>query len=154
MLSSALLALPAWAAKSGEGDWGYYGGDAAATRYSPLQQIRRSNASKLKVAWTHACGDASQRPLTTIECTPIVVGTCPAGTTSTGATSCTPTPCTASVCCNDLTGACTIVYVVGGGSAYPHYLFLAAIEVVSLVLIIWYAWRWPAQEKTAAQLAM
>ncbi|MBK7926051.1 MAG: pyrroloquinoline quinone-dependent dehydrogenase [Bryobacterales bacterium] len=74
VLSSALLALPAWAAKSGEGDWGYYGGDAAATRFSPLQQIKRSNASKLKVAWTHACGDASQRPLTTIECTPIVVG--------------------------------------------------------------------------------
>ncbi|MBN8731654.1 MAG: pyrroloquinoline quinone-dependent dehydrogenase [Acidobacteria bacterium] len=74
VLSSALLALPAWAAKSGEGDWGYYGGDAAATRFSPLNQIKRSNASKLKVAWTHACGDASQRPLTTIECTPIVVG--------------------------------------------------------------------------------
>jgi len=74
VLSSALLALPAWAAKSSEGDWGYYGGDAAATRFSPLQQIKRSNASKMKVAWTHACGDASQRPLTTIECTPIVVG--------------------------------------------------------------------------------
>jgi len=74
VLSSALLALPAWAAKGGEGDWSYYGGDAAATRFSPLTQIQRSNVSRLKVAWTHACGDASQRPLTTIECTPIVVG--------------------------------------------------------------------------------
>ena len=36
----------------------------------------------------------------------------------------------------------TIVYVVGGGSTYPHYLFLAAVEVVSLGAIIWYAWRW------------
>ena len=48
----------------------------------------------------------------------------------------------------------TTIYVLGAGSAYPHYIFLAALEVVSLGLIIWYAWRWPAQEKTAAQLAM
>ncbi|HZO55834.1 MAG TPA: pyrroloquinoline quinone-dependent dehydrogenase [Bryobacteraceae bacterium] len=74
VLSSALLALPAWAAKQGEGDWGHYGGDPGATRFSPLNQIKASNAANLKVAWTHACGDASQRPLTTIECTPIVVG--------------------------------------------------------------------------------
>ena len=73
VLSSALLALPAWAAKQGEGDWGHYGGDPGATRFSPLNQIKASNAANLKVAWTHACGDASQRPLTTIECTPIVV---------------------------------------------------------------------------------
>ena len=74
VLSSALLSLPAWAAKQGEGDWGNYGGDAGATRFSPLNQIKPSNVANLKVAWTHACGDASQRPLTTIECTPIVVG--------------------------------------------------------------------------------
>ena len=37
----------------------------------------------------------------------------------------------------------TIVYVLGGGAWYPHYLFLAAIEVVGLLLIVWYAWRWP-----------
>ena len=69
-----MMALPAWAAKPGEGDWGFYGGDAGATRFSPLSQIKASNVSKLKVAWTHACGDASQRPLTNIECTPIVAG--------------------------------------------------------------------------------
>ena len=55
---------------------------------------------------------------------------------------------------NIVAAVITIVYVVGGGAAYPHYLFLAAVEVVSLGLIIWYAWRWPAQEKTVAQLAM
>ncbi len=39
----------------------------------------------------------------------------------------------------------TIVYVLGGGAWYPHYLFLAAIEVVGLLnLSVWYAWRWPA----------
>lgn len=45
----------------------------------------------------------------------------------------------------------TSVYVIGGGSAYPHYLFLAGVEVVSLALIIWYAWRWGAEEKMAVQ---
>ncbi len=74
LLASSLLTLPAWAAKSGEGDWGHYAGDPGATRYSPLKQIKPSNVGNLKVAWTHACGDATQRPLTTIECTPIVVG--------------------------------------------------------------------------------
>jgi quinoprotein glucose dehydrogenase len=73
-LSSALLSAPAWAAGPPHGDWRHYGGDAGASRFSPLDQIRRSNAGKLKVAWTHSCGDASQRPLTTIECTPIVIG--------------------------------------------------------------------------------
>lgn len=47
---------------------------------------------------------------------------------------------------NIIAAVITIVYVVGGGSMYPHYIFLAAIEVVSLLLIIWYAWRWSAQE--------
>lgn len=44
----------------------------------------------------------------------------------------------------------TIMYVIGGGSTYPHYPFLAAIEVVSLAAIIWYAWRWPGQGKAIA----
>ena len=43
---------------------------------------------------------------------------------------------------NIIAAVITIVYVIGGGSAYPHYIFLAAIEVVSLFLIIWYAWTW------------
>jgi quinoprotein glucose dehydrogenase len=71
-LSSA-LALPALRAAAGEGDWRYYGGDAGATRYSPLDQIRRTNVANLKVAWAHAAGDAVERPATTIECTPIVI---------------------------------------------------------------------------------
>ena len=48
----------------------------------------------------------------------------------------------------------TIVYVVGGGSTYPHYLFLAALEVVSLVAILWYAWRWAEEESMVVQRAM
>ncbi|MGH8245664.1 MAG: pyrroloquinoline quinone-dependent dehydrogenase, partial [Gammaproteobacteria bacterium] len=54
-------------------EWPCYGGDSGASRYSPLDQINRSNVKRLKVAWVHRTGDASQRPATTIECTPIVV---------------------------------------------------------------------------------
>lgn len=68
-----MVAAPVWGAAEAEGDWRYYGGDAGASRYSPLRQIRRENVGRLKVAWTHAAGDASQRPATTIECTPLVV---------------------------------------------------------------------------------
>jgi len=70
-LSSALLAMPASSAS--EGDWRHYGGDAGATRFSPLDRIKRGNVGKLAVAWIHRSGDASQRPATTIECTPLVV---------------------------------------------------------------------------------
>ncbi len=54
-------------------EWQNYGGDAGASRYSPLDQINRTNVSELKVAWTHRTGDAIRKPATTIECTPIVV---------------------------------------------------------------------------------
>lgn len=55
------------------GDWKYYAGDAAATRFSPLSQITRANAARLRPAWTHHTEDAMQRPSTTMECTPIVI---------------------------------------------------------------------------------
>ncbi len=59
---------------SGAGkEWRVYGGDAGATRYSPLDQINRSNVSKLEVAWTFRTGDAHDRPRTTIECNPLVI---------------------------------------------------------------------------------
>lgn len=54
-------------------EWTHYGGDAGATRYSACEQIKKSNVARLKVAWTHKTGDASERPATVIECTPIVV---------------------------------------------------------------------------------
>jgi quinoprotein glucose dehydrogenase len=75
-ISSLLLAAPAWHASAAEadGDWGFYGGDAGATRFSKLDGINRRNVSKLKPAWSHRCGDSSVRPATTIECTPLVVG--------------------------------------------------------------------------------
>lgn len=72
-LTSAFLAAPTWSAERTEADWRYYGGDAGASRFSPLEQIQRANVAKLKPAWSYRCGDASQRPSTTIECTPLVV---------------------------------------------------------------------------------
>jgi hypothetical protein len=47
---------------------------------------------------------------------------------------------------NILAGVITIVFVVGGGVSYPHYIFIAAVEVICLLLIIWFAWRWPIPE--------
>ncbi len=36
----------------------------------------------------------------------------------------------------------TIAFVVGGGVSYPHYIFIAAVEVICLLLIIGFAWMW------------
>jgi hypothetical protein len=36
----------------------------------------------------------------------------------------------------------TIAFVVGAGVSYPHYLFIAAVEVICLLLIIVFAWKW------------
>lgn len=40
----------------------------------------------------------------------------------------------------------TIVFVIGGGASYPHYIFIAAVEVACLLLIIWLAWKWTILE--------
>lgn len=47
---------------------------------------------------------------------------------------------------NIIAGVITILFVIGGGSAYLSYIFFATIEVVCLLLIIWSAWNWPKQE--------
>ena len=43
---------------------------------------------------------------------------------------------------NIIVGIITILFVVGGGSPYPHYIFIATIEVLCLLLIIGIAWKW------------
>jgi hypothetical protein len=43
---------------------------------------------------------------------------------------------------NIIVGIMTILFVVGGGSPYPHYIFIATIEVLCLLLIIGIAWKW------------
>ncbi|MCP4438351.1 MAG: hypothetical protein GY810_05350, partial [Aureispira sp.] len=36
----------------------------------------------------------------------------------------------------------TIIYVIGGASLTPHYIIIATIEVILLLLIIFNAWKW------------
>lgn len=43
---------------------------------------------------------------------------------------------------NIIVGIVTIVFVVGGYVAYPHYYFLGALEVLFMLNIIWSAWKW------------
>jgi hypothetical protein len=40
----------------------------------------------------------------------------------------------------------TIVFVVGGGASYPHYIFIATVEVLCLCAIFWIALRWSPSE--------
>ena len=46
---------------------------------------------------------------------------------------------------NIIASIITIAFVVGGGASYPHYIFIATVEVVCLLLIIWFAWKWTEQ---------
>ena len=41
----------------------------------------------------------------------------------------------------------TIAFVVVGGASYPHYIFIATVEVICLLLIIWNAWKWSSSEE-------
>ncbi len=43
---------------------------------------------------------------------------------------------------NIIAGVITILFVIGGGSAVLSYIFFATVEVVCMLLIIWYAWKW------------
>ena len=46
---------------------------------------------------------------------------------------------------NIIASVLTILFVVGGGSTEIHYIFFAGVEVVCMLLIIWYAWKWREQ---------
>lgn len=39
-------------------------------------------------------------------------------------------------------GVVTIAYIWGGAASYPHYIFIAAVETICLLLIIGFAWTW------------
>ena len=47
---------------------------------------------------------------------------------------------------NIIASVITIAYVVGGGILYPHYIFIATIEVVCMLLIAWNTWKWTNPE--------
>ncbi|MCI0523652.1 MAG: PQQ-binding-like beta-propeller repeat protein, partial [Acidobacteria bacterium] len=66
---------------AGKGEWRYYGGDQGSSKYSPLDQINKDNAGKLKVAWTWDSPDLplqkENRMLSNpfgYEATPVMVG--------------------------------------------------------------------------------
>src|SRR5712691_9117551 len=65
----AFLFSPSSSARSHHSDreWRVYGGDNGSTRYSPLDQINRSNVHRLKVAWVFHTGDKRDNPPSTIE---------------------------------------------------------------------------------------
>ncbi|ODU02604.1 MAG: glucose dehydrogenase [Planctomycetes bacterium SCN 63-9] len=53
--------------------WPGVGNDPGCMRYSTLDQINRSNVTRLKPAWTYHTGELKDGKGKTIECTPIVV---------------------------------------------------------------------------------
>jgi glucose dehydrogenase len=59
------------------GDWPAYGRDAGGSRYSPLDQINRTNVGKLAVAWTYRTGAEEVKSISSknaaFESTPILV---------------------------------------------------------------------------------
>ncbi len=47
---------------------------------------------------------------------------------------------------NILAGMITIVFIIWGGVTYPHYIFIAAVEIICLLVIIWTALKWRENE--------
>ena len=47
---------------------------------------------------------------------------------------------------NIITSIITIAFIWGGASSEPHYIFIATVETICLLLIIWNAWKWTEQE--------
>ena len=43
---------------------------------------------------------------------------------------------------NIVVGIVTIAYIWGGMASYPHYIFIATVETLCLLLIVWFAWTW------------
>ncbi len=72
LMSAAFLFHSHQAAPSST-DWPYVGGDANGARYSTLDQINRSNAKNLEVAWEFHTGGLVAGRNTAIQCTPLVV---------------------------------------------------------------------------------
>ncbi len=67
-------AAEAWAqAGPADGEWPVYGGDLGSTRYSPLDQIDRSNVGELEIAWRWSARNFGPFPETNYRATPIMV---------------------------------------------------------------------------------
>jgi glucose dehydrogenase len=73
LFAMALVCCPAGAQGPGDraGEWRYIGGDAAHTRYSPLDQITAENFEELEVAWLWQGDNYGPRPLAVSRSTPV-----------------------------------------------------------------------------------
>jgi Sec-independent protein secretion pathway component TatC len=47
---------------------------------------------------------------------------------------------------NIIASVITILFVIGGGSPFPYYVFFASVEVVCMLIIIWTVWKWSKPE--------
>ena len=74
LVSVFALAAPA-AAQLGtaDGEWRVYGGDAAHTRYTPLDLIDRTNVADLEIAWTFEARNFGPNPRARTETTPLMI---------------------------------------------------------------------------------
>ncbi len=52
---------------------------------------------------------------------------------------------------NIVAGIVTIAYIWGGMASYPHYIFIAAVETLCLLLIVGFAWTWRTDEAKPVQ---
>ena len=49
---------------------------------------------------------------------------------------------------NIVAAVVTVAFVLGMGSATPHYVFLAALETFGCLAIVWWSWTWrPAEQR-------
>ncbi len=48
---------------------------------------------------------------------------------------------------NTAAAVITALFVVGGGSAAPHYIFFAAVEIACMALIVWSVWAGRGSER-------
>ena len=77
LTSTIVLNLPraGWCqAGTADGEWRFYGGDAASTRYSPLDQINRDNVNDLEIVWRWKAANFGPRPEFNYRTTPIMIG--------------------------------------------------------------------------------
>ena len=50
---------------------------------------------------------------------------------------------------NTLAAVTTTLFVIGGGSLTPHYVFFATVEVACMALIVWSVWFRSSSERVA-----
>ena len=75
MATIPYLAGPVWAQEDvPSGEWRYFAATAASTKYSPLDQIDRTNVDNLQIAWRWKTNNLGPRPDFNLQATPLMVG--------------------------------------------------------------------------------